>query len=258
MVTSKLWRYGIATGWRISPLYLSALRSHPIITCLSSEVDVTPPSHCLHSVLSFFSTIWPNVQLPQNLDTVQVPVHMLPTPAQTGLTVKGSDGRPTGTPMSPETGYVQSVPDWLGREQSAISSFKPRLQICRRLPMILKFRDGTWPLSKCYCNLVLRNIYLKLPYGMDSIQISKAWHAPSSQVLLIRHLIVSTCSNRSSKKQQREQQQQDEQFGTGREDLARFSWAQPTYTAVQPTNVFSFQMWHSFSNSIKLIAKNHW
>lgn len=68
-----------------------------------------------------------------------------------------------------------------------------------------------------------------------------------------------TCSNRSSKKnQQREQQQQDEQFGTGREDLARFSWAQPTYTAVQPTNVFSFQMWHSFSNSIKLIAKNHW
>lgn len=42
--------------------------------------------------------------------------------------------------------------------------------------------------------------------------------------------------------QQREQQQQDEQFGTGREDLARFSWAQPTYTAVQPTNAFSFQM----------------
>lgn len=50
-----------------------------------------------------------------------------------------------------------------------------------------------------------------------------------------------TCSNRSSKKtQQREQQQQDEQFGTGREDLARFSWAQPTYTAVQPTNVTQF------------------
>lgn len=49
--------------------------------------------------------------------------------------------------MSPEIGYVQSVPDWLGREQSAISSFKPRLQICRRLPMIFKFRDGTWALS---------------------------------------------------------------------------------------------------------------
>lgn len=65
--------------------------------------------------------------------------------------------------------------------------------------MILKFRDGTWALSKCYCNSVLRNINLKLPYGMDYIQISKAWHAPSSQVLLIRHLIVSTCSNKSSK-----------------------------------------------------------
>lgn len=66
-----LWGYGIATGWRILPQYLSALRSHPIITCLSSEVDVTPPSHYLHqkflpyqcttqhNVLSIFSTLWP-------------------------------------------------------------------------------------------------------------------------------------------------------------------------------------------------------
>lgn len=47
-VLTGLWRYGIATDWRISPQYLSALRSHPIITCLFSEVDVTPPSHYLH------------------------------------------------------------------------------------------------------------------------------------------------------------------------------------------------------------------
>lgn len=66
-----LWRYGIATSWRISPQYLFALRLHPIITCLFSEVDVTPPSHYLHqkflpyqcttqhNVLSICSTLWP-------------------------------------------------------------------------------------------------------------------------------------------------------------------------------------------------------
>ncbi|KAL6460179.1 hypothetical protein MHYP_G00319380 [Metynnis hypsauchen] len=35
---------------------------------------------------------------------VQVPLHMLPTPAQTGLTVKGSHGRPPGSPMRLEIG----------------------------------------------------------------------------------------------------------------------------------------------------------
>ncbi|XP_078274143.1 mitochondrial import inner membrane translocase subunit tim16 isoform X1 [Rhinoraja longicauda] len=55
----------------------------------------------------------------------KVPVHVLPTPAQTGLTVKGSHGRPPGSPMRPEIGCVQSVPNCLGREPSAISSCKP-------------------------------------------------------------------------------------------------------------------------------------
>lgn len=153
----RLWRYGIASGWRISPQYLSALRSHPIITCLFSEVDVTPPSHYLHQKF-----------LPYQC-TTQAYRH----------------------PYEPRDWLCAVCSRLAAREQSAISSFKPRLQICRRLPMIFKFRDGTWDLSKCYCNSVLRNINLKLPYGMDYIQISKAWHAPSSQVLLIRHLIVS-------------------------------------------------------------------
>ena len=53
---------------------------------------------------------------------VQVPVHVLPTPAQTGLTVKGSHGSPPGSPMRPEIGCVQSFPDCLCRDPSVISS----------------------------------------------------------------------------------------------------------------------------------------
>ncbi|KAJ8271283.1 hypothetical protein COCON_G00101420 [Conger conger] len=38
--------------------------------------------------------------IPQVFSWVEVPVQVLPTPVQTGLTVKGSHGRPPGSPMS--------------------------------------------------------------------------------------------------------------------------------------------------------------
>ncbi|XP_042252035.1 uncharacterized protein LOC121886173 [Thunnus maccoyii] len=54
------------------------------------------------------------ITLPPPKDvTLSVPVHVLPTPAQTGLTVKGSHGRPPGSHMRPEIGCVQSVLDSL-------------------------------------------------------------------------------------------------------------------------------------------------
>lgn len=68
-----------------------------------------------------------------------------------------------------------------------------------------------------------------------------------------------TCSNRSSKKTNNE----SNNSRMSSLELAERIWQDfhghnPHTLAVQPTNVFSFQMWHSFSNSIKLIAKNHW
>ncbi|XP_044198127.1 myelin-oligodendrocyte glycoprotein-like isoform X2 [Thunnus albacares] len=59
------------------------------------------------------------------VELVVVPVHVLPTPVQTSLTVKGSHGRPPGSPMRSEIGCVQSVLDCPGREPSAILSCKP-------------------------------------------------------------------------------------------------------------------------------------
>lgn len=44
---------------------------------------------------------------------VQVPVHRLPAPVQTGLMVKSSHGRPPASFMILEAGCVQSVPDCL-------------------------------------------------------------------------------------------------------------------------------------------------
>ncbi|GLD72611.1 myelin-oligodendrocyte glycoprotein-like isoform X1 [Lates japonicus] len=50
--------------------------------------------------------------------------HFDPT-IQLGLVVKGSHGRPPGSPMRLEIGCVQSVLDCLVREPSGISSCKP-------------------------------------------------------------------------------------------------------------------------------------
>lgn len=67
-------------------------------------------------------------------------LHMvrLPTPAQTGLRMKGSHGRPPDSPMRPEIGCVHSVPDCLRREPSDILSCKPWLQIYRSLSTVPK------------------------------------------------------------------------------------------------------------------------
>lgn len=61
---------------------------------------------------------------------------------KTDLTVKGSNDRPRSSPVRAETGCVQSGLDCLGGEPSAMSFCKPWLQICRRLPVVLKFWQG--------------------------------------------------------------------------------------------------------------------
>ncbi|KAL6462576.1 hypothetical protein MHYP_G00289980 [Metynnis hypsauchen] len=88
-----------------------ALRLPPMMTSL-----VFPVREMLPNTITL---------LPPKDVTLSVPVHVLLTPAQMGLMVKGSHGRPPGSPMRPEIGCVQSVPDCLDREPSAISSCKP-------------------------------------------------------------------------------------------------------------------------------------
>ncbi|KAL6490631.1 hypothetical protein MHYP_G00009760 [Metynnis hypsauchen] len=116
--------------------------------CFSSEGDAAPHNHTAstkrcYSIGAAISIAFsvssphfdPMIQLPKaesglinehNVPPhVQVPVHVLPTPAQMGLEVKGSHGRPPGSQIRSEIGCLQSVLDCLGREPSAILSCKP-------------------------------------------------------------------------------------------------------------------------------------
>ncbi|KAL7825191.1 hypothetical protein AOLI_G00323980 [Acnodon oligacanthus] len=135
----------VATGCRISSQYLSALRLPPMKTSLVFPVREMPPhiitlpptkdvtlsvqrSPRLLHTLSLRSNC-----RRQNLDSsLNITfLHMFRLQCTccrhqcTGLMVKGSHGRPPGSPMPDEIGCVQSVLECLGREPSAISSCRP-------------------------------------------------------------------------------------------------------------------------------------
>ncbi|GLD62565.1 G protein-coupled receptor, class C, group 5, member Bb [Lates japonicus] len=140
----RLWRYGIATGCRISISLCIEIASNDDKPRFSSDGDAAPHHqnastrrcYSIDAAISIaFSASSPHFDsMIQNLDSslnvtflhmFEFQMHLLPTAVQTGLTVKGSHGRPPGSPMRLEIGCMQSVPDCLGRELSAISSCKP-------------------------------------------------------------------------------------------------------------------------------------
>lgn len=108
--------------------------------------------------------------------------------------------RPTGTPMSPEIGYVQSVPDWLGREQSAISSSNLDCKSAE---------DSLWFLNLEMVLGLFPNVTTTRFWGTSIWSCSMAWtifrsvkHGmrPAHRCCWSGTWLSVTCSNRSSKK----------------------------------------------------------